>query len=341
MSCRSSENNFLPALTTRRLKRGEPHRRGFTLIELLVVIAIIAVLIALLLPAVQQAREAARRSQCKNNLKQLGLAMHNYHDTYGMLPLQHLGRGTHSPTAWVGLLPYIDQANAYNQLSGAGCFNSNFTWWLGSTNTNTQNILVPILQQVKPPVYRCPSSPFAETTPSKSMIWNSYVLVAGSDQHPTTDHFASGTAYASAGGAFPGNKPCRFRDFTDGLSNTMLVAEQSNWLGMDRGNRVAAASDSGPWIGSPSTNTPNGDHTFVTDTRCFNVTTVRQSPNPKTLADYQVSQRCNTPLSSAHVGGVHLLLGDGAVRFISDNVDLNSTLKPLADKDDGRVLGEF
>src|ERR1700709_2477916 len=89
-------------------------RTGFTLIELLVVIAIIAVLIALLLPAVQQAREAARRSQCKNNLKQLGLAMHNYHDTYKVFPTASGGNGF-SPHARI--LPYVDQAPLYGTLN--------------------------------------------------------------------------------------------------------------------------------------------------------------------------------------------------------------------------------
>src|SRR5687768_12322516 len=110
------------ALKRRRL------RRAFTLIELLVVIAIIAVLIALLLPAVQQAREAARRTQCKNNLKQLGLAIHNYHDTYTRLPIQRGGTdGAAAETnnklemsAFVGLLPYIEQAPLFNQISSPG-----------------------------------------------------------------------------------------------------------------------------------------------------------------------------------------------------------------------------
>src|SRR5687768_7834730 len=100
-----------------------PTRRGFTLIELLVVIAIIAVLIALLLPAVQQAREAARRAQCKNNLKQLGLAMHNYHDVYNQFPLNYRPAGTtfdpntYSVWSWIqGTLPFLEQGNQFAQL---------------------------------------------------------------------------------------------------------------------------------------------------------------------------------------------------------------------------------
>ena len=96
-------------------------KRGFTLIELLVVIAIIAILIALLLPAVQQAREAARRSQCKNNMKQIGLALHNYHDVFTTFPIGGL-KNSRGPNWRVGLLPYMDQAPAYNQVSFASSF---------------------------------------------------------------------------------------------------------------------------------------------------------------------------------------------------------------------------
>jgi len=329
-----------------------PHR-GFTLIELLVVIAIIAVLIALLLPAVQQAREAARRSQCKNNLKQIGLALHNYHDTFQGLPPQSTGvhGGGHSPTTWVRLLPYVDQANAFQMLSQVG-FGENVTYWLGTTGTVTVTQLRPVLTQVKPPVYRCPSSPFSETVPGPTsaspaapQIWSSYVTVAGSSNHPTTDFSATYTSYASAGGAFPGNRLVGFRDFTDGVSNTILIGEQSNWLQTNRDNRTAVPTDSGPWMGSKNTGIASGNGSLAAlpgaDTRCFNKTTIRQSPNPGTLADFQKHGACNTPMASAHVGGVHLLLGDGAVRFISDNVNLNSVLMPLADRDDGLVIGEF
>ncbi|MEZ6049772.1 MAG: DUF1559 domain-containing protein [Planctomycetaceae bacterium] len=111
----------------------QPRNRGFTLIELLVVIAIIAILIALLLPAVQQAREAARRTQCKNNMKQIGLAFHNYHDVYGQFPLGdmlHVSASGAGPLTVTGviqshpwsysLLPYLDQGNVYNQIDGLG-----------------------------------------------------------------------------------------------------------------------------------------------------------------------------------------------------------------------------
>jgi hypothetical protein len=212
---------------------------------------------------------------------------------------------------------------------------------------STNTAMSQVLSQIRPPVYRCPSSPFPEVVATQNQMWSSYVTVAGSDLHPTTDHFAgvmtgSGSAYASAGGAFPGNKSVQFRDFTDGLSNTILIGEQSNWLGTNRENRTATPSDSGPWMGGKNLRLPSGDNTFSAsvDGRCFNLTTIRQAPNPQVLADYQKQQSCNTPLASAHVGGVHLLLGDGAVRFISDNINQN-TLKYLADKDDGQVVGEF
>jgi prepilin-type N-terminal cleavage/methylation domain-containing protein len=140
----------------------DPGRRGFTLIELLVVIAIIAILIALLLPAVQQAREAARRTQCKNNLHQFGLALHNYHDTFKSFPAQQLPTQG-APNAWgwgVMVLPFIDQATLYNALQPGmgGAFPApgatNWTGWMPPPSTLYNG--VPLLQQAVP-VFICPS----------------------------------------------------------------------------------------------------------------------------------------------------------------------------------------
>src|SRR6056297_1010615 len=137
-------------------------QRGFTLIELLVVIAIIAVLVALLLPAVQQAREAARRSACKNNLKQWGLAFHNYHDTYNTLPIggngQMPGWGV---SFYPGLLPFVDQAPLYNQLIFAGTH----AGWTGGGGGTGQNVNGPAVRGVVMEVMLCPSSPYDKLIP--------------------------------------------------------------------------------------------------------------------------------------------------------------------------------
>lgn len=325
-------------------------RRGFTLIELLVVIAIIAILIALLLPAVQQAREAARRSQCKNNLKQLGIAIHNYHETHGQIPPTVCTGGGHGPTAFVFMLPFLDQGPAYEQLSTVG-FGNQTGYWLGSTSANSATVRN-ILRDVRPQVYRCPSSPLSETLTVQStpVMRSSYAMISGSNNHPSTDSTGvTGGAHRSAGGLFPGNRSVKFRDVTDGLTNTIAIGEQSNNLRSNSDNRTSVPS-SGPWMGSKNVRIPNGDGTWSSsgshgsgsseDTRCWNETTIRQSPNPTSLADYQRHPNCNTPLTSAHTGGVQVLLGDGGVRFISDNINL-VTLKNLADRNDGNVIGEF
>jgi len=327
-------------------------RKGFTLIELLVVIAIIAVLVALLLPAVQQAREAARRSACKNNLKQLGLAIHNYHDTFTTAPPAVVANGVsgaHSNTVFVQILPYVDQAPLYNQLAGVGFGNVGVNYWLGSGSAGpVRNIL----QGVKVPVYRCPSDPRPEARNigssggSNPAMVASYVLIAGSNAHPSTDSTGLGGDHHSAGGFFPGNVAYKFRDCTDGLSNTMMVAEQANWHRTQQNQWRTAFGSSGPWMGSKNSRLPNGDGTWPgsganADTRCYTMTTIRQSPNPPTYnGAIHGGNQCNTALLSAHTGGVQVLLGDGTVRFISDNINL-PTLKNLADKNDGNPIGEF
>ena len=132
-------------------------QRGFTLIELLVVIAIIAVLVALLLPAVQQAREAARRSQCKNNLKQLGLALHNYHETHRCFPPGGIanGAGLYHTSFLFHLLPFLEFGNVYNQIQIVGNSPVLFdTTGLSALRTTNYNVL----KNFAPPVYQCPSS---------------------------------------------------------------------------------------------------------------------------------------------------------------------------------------
>ncbi|HVJ86568.1 MAG TPA: DUF1559 domain-containing protein [Caulifigura sp.] len=334
-------------------------RRGFTLIELLVVIAIIAILIALLLPAVQQAREAARRTQCKNNLKQVGLAMHNYESTYLMFPppTTYNGiNGAHGPTHWVRIMPYIDQGPLFQKV--APYTDAILTsWWMNSTSPGQVSANPPLWQLVdgfKPPMFRCPSSDLPETLNETNRGWymvSSYVGIAGSSQHPTADPNGPGASICSGGGLFTGgNDGVKIAQVSDGTSNTMMVGEQSAMPPTGANLRIAQSA-SGLWMGGKNARVPMGPGTWSstgahntgntnTDMRNYGITTVRQSPNPSGTANFQNSNNCNTPLKSRHTGGVHGLLCDGSVRFISDNVNL-PTLYNLSDRDDGNPLGEF
>jgi prepilin-type N-terminal cleavage/methylation domain-containing protein len=211
--------------------------RAFTLIELLVVIAIIAILIALLLPAVQQAREAARRSQCKNNLKQMGLALHNYHDVHLVFPpgncspATSLGYGSGTSTGHnlhAGILPYIDQAPLYNRLnwSVAPAFNQT------SVDTVHEAAVQTIIT-----AYICPSSQtttlfsYSSSYPIYVQGIAQYVGIEGSDQL-----LAPGSTYISNGGTFFRNSKIGIHKITDGTSNTMLVGEYS---GLAKGQPIS------------------------------------------------------------------------------------------------------
>ncbi|MEX0792844.1 MAG: DUF1559 domain-containing protein [Pirellulaceae bacterium] len=205
------------------------HREsGFTLVELLVVIAIIGVLVALLLPAVQQAREAARRMQCSNNMKQIGLALHNYHDTHGKFPMGSRHQGGFGPSWWAGLLPFIEQNPLFQQLN----LGINNAGW--SANSA-------VLTGKPAPMMVCPSFP-GETAGSYRGTWDSqstYVGIAGAEvDTPLYTEGRIGVGFGccthsgptndgaiAAGGVLVANKAIGFKDITDGTSNTIVVGE--------------------------------------------------------------------------------------------------------------------
>lgn len=293
-------------------------RRGFTLIELLVVIAIIAILIALLLPAVQQAREAARRSQCKNNLKQLGLAFHNYHDTFRMFPTGYFREG-HYNMGWVArLLPYLDQANRYEAI---GEINQSHPW-RGAPGAQPE-FTTPLT------VVLCPSSELGDTAPTHSSVPSQGGLHYRGNGGSVDVGFVSGSNssrhYVTSGVLYPRHKT-RLSDITDGPSNTFLLGELSSARGGWGPN--TGWDDMPPWTW--------GSY-FYGDSAGYLMIDTKATQYPigsSTHSQYGVSWR------SQHVGGAHLLFCDGRVQFLSESTSLD-LLKALATRAGGEVAGEY
>ncbi len=341
-------------------------RKGFTLIELLVVIAIIAILIGLLLPAVQKVREAAARAKCTNNLKQIGLAIHGYHDQNGyQAPGTTQDQPPWGPAAsnwgasWmIYILPNIEQNALYSQLTIGG----------GTGYGNTANGAR--YTGVKIPIYRCPSSPLPELTTSGvpgsgQLMMPTYVAIAGADSplftgtlYTETRIRTAGTAAGccsggrmSGGGPMPPNQKLTFASITDGLSNTLYISEQADFMVTANGSKQAwnAAGPHGWTIGWGSTAVVNGAQAGG-DNRAFNTTTVRYAINQKTgwtnppgnCGTMGVCDNAshNVPLNSAHTGGVIGLFGDGSVRFIRDSIPVQ-TLAAISTRDDGTVLANL
>ena len=304
----------------RRVRRG-----GFTLIELLVVIAIIAVLIALLLPAVQQAREAARRTQCKNNLKQIGLALHNYHDVANKFcalrcgPNDGAGRGG-DQCGFVALMPYLDAQAAYNMIPQNNtvnvCWDGSFKPW----NTQIQALL-------------CPSS--QPTTLQGSVAAKNYHFSVGTTINDNYAGVTNGLFQFSQQG-YKG-----MRDIPDGSSNTVAVAE----MGAGVQGSMSIIGNSAYGIGGIDTNPlickatmgPNQKYVAGTNVSSWGqgslwpfghahwsaVTTVLppNSPSCEPFGDNPSNAWGIYTANSYHVGGAQVLMADGSVRFVSNNID--------------------
>lgn len=345
------------------LKRSSRGRLAFTLIELLVVIAIIAILIALLLPAVQQAREAARRTQCKNNLKQIGLAMHNYHDVSNQFPIS-IGWG-----AWpdgtanqdrrqafsdkVYLLPYLDQGPIYNQTD----FND-FPWNVWNQNSN-------VAQSGRLPVFNCPSNAnTAEAGPNGDFTYainNGVMNYAPDDMNIVSGREGSHNGVAQyVGHRWVSNQPVGVSNMVDGSSNTAIYSE----FGIVPCN----PSETGRQTMQVHTWVPNVPHRQLREECLNNVGHINNcgrhrlrgsswawsfvgngsayshnmNPNEKPCYSQQGDWWGSTVMSASsfHEGGVHVTMGDGRVEFFTENID-NDVWVAVGTRNGGESVGEF
>ncbi|MFO1045374.1 MAG: DUF1559 domain-containing protein [Planctomycetaceae bacterium] len=327
-------------------------KRGFTLIELLVVIAIIAVLIALLLPAVQQAREAARRTQCKNNMKQMGLGMFNYESTYNRLPSagEYTFRGVSpyfrafTPTStFTQILPFIDQAPVYAQY--------NFAYHY-SNSANSSNRAA---SSTKINAFLCPSNGIPHTDSSAFGVVD-YMPVAYTDVDATNTRMKLDATWDRDTflGAWNTIAAC-----TDGSSNTVAIVEDagkpSNIVGAYTAGATLVGNALGTMAGVDTTVMPGGmsspnrwadpdSGSGVSGPPANRGALINNNKTPSggPATCPWTTNNCgpNDEPFSQHVGGCHMLMGDGTVRFVSENIDFN-TVRRLMSRADGEVVGDF
>lgn len=315
-------------------------RKGFTLVELLVVIAIIGVLISLLLPAVQQAREAARRMQCQNNLKQIGLALHNYHDTYLSLAAGNQGTINAAGTKYNGwgwtwqasLLPFLEQRALYDSVQGA-------TDGYGSESGSTGAGKPMIVLENDVQVFWCPSQEDVRYGAQKYAVgdqpsnYNGNMgtrIGNGNDNCVCTGVSTVAEMRTEAWGCMNGNgvfyveSKTRFADVKDGLSNTIFVSEVVDTGGDVMGHYSGGCDRHAMFSGGADGNPPTE------------------------MTEYLIAAEGNDPINggseeaagSWHAGGAQFLMGDGSVRFLSENMDM-PTYQGLSTRSGREVLGDF
>lgn len=353
-------------------------RKAFTLVELLVVIAIIGVLIALLLPAVQQAREAARRMQCSNHLKQIALAAHNYTDIYGVFPHNKLrSANNYRQISWIGsILPQLEQGAAFDQLTFDNtCFED-----ASGPDLNWQ-----VTAALRVSTLNCPSSPLPETLPHEphrlasntepyEIQISCYAGVSGAQFEPGTlanispDVFGLGRNNHSgmiihvvdSSSALPGG-PTNFASVTDGTSNTIMIGEVSNYsYDADGEKRDPRPSFMPMAYGAGNCGYANATmtdfHGGILNSGAFDASgkqaSGQRSDNlilPAVPINDSIATaytKCapvgrNGAFRSAHPGGAMVAMGDGSVRFLSETIDFSYTFLSLLNKQDGNVIGEY
>jgi prepilin-type N-terminal cleavage/methylation domain-containing protein/prepilin-type processing-associated H-X9-DG protein len=355
-------------------------KRGFSLVELLVVIAIIGVLVALLLPAVQAAREAARRMQCGNNMKQIGIGLQNYHDTFNSLPYgsrakrvggqpSALSANIAGPSWYVGMLPFCEQKNLYDLIDGLEkATNINY-----AANSSATTSVMNKAHNQKIAWMLCPSSPLPQTETLSTMILTvpSYVGISGANQVNLNTTSATGEisftetrtatvngGTASQGGLLVHNQAFNMSACTDGTSNTIIASEASDYFyngGITRVRVDGSVSGLGPtnvggwwFLGGSNEGATFGPGATTTTSTAYNLRTIGYNQtgtsavgwNGKNPVATLAAANPNSPLISAHPAGVMAVFLDGHVQLLSKSIPY-AVMKRLATRDDGQQIQEF